>query len=213
MQRTKKARPLVAICATALLAALAVVLYALGFPLFPAAPFLQLDFSDVPALVAALVFGPIYGVAVNFIQNFIGLISGSFAAHAGMGNLMNFVVGAAFVVPYAIIMCRAASRRSQLAHTTGALANERPAKQRGMRFVQAKASVIGMLSIIIVGFGMNTIVMPLFFRFYGNMAPADIWPMVWGTIWFATALNAIKGVMLTVAGAAIMRIQKRLRLF
>ncbi|MCL2531827.1 MAG: ECF transporter S component [Oscillospiraceae bacterium] len=189
--QTKRTRPLIAICATALLAALAVVLYALGFPIFPAAPFLRLDFSDVPALVAALLFGPIYGVAVNLIQNLFGfLVLGSGAIHAGMGNLMNFVVGTAFIVPYAIIVRRARKKHGLLL-----------------------ASAMGMLSILIIGFGMNTIVMPLFFRFIVNMPPAEIWPMVWGAIWFSTALNAIKGVVLSVAGVAIMRIKKRLRLF
>ncbi|MCL2195755.1 MAG: ECF transporter S component [Oscillospiraceae bacterium] len=186
----KKHRPLLALCATALLAALAIVLYALGFPIFPAAPFLRLDFSDVPALVAALLFGPVYGVAVNFIQNLFGfLVLGSGAVHAGMGNLMNFVVGTAFIVPYAIIM-----RRSK--------------KKHGL----VLASAVGMVSIIAIGFGMNTLVMPLFFHFIVNMPPAEIWPMVWATIGFSTALNAIKGVVLSVAGVTIMRLKGRLRL-
>jgi len=189
--QSKKTRPLLAICATALLAALAVGLYALGFPIFPAAPFLRLDFSDIPALAAALLFGPIYGVAVNLIQNLFGfLVLGSGAIHAGMGNLMNFAVGVAFIVPYSIIV-RCTKKKHGL----------------------VLASVAGMLSILAVGFGMNTLVMPLFFRFIVNMPPAEIWPMVWGAIWFSTALNAIKGVVLSLAGIAIARIEKRLRLF
>jgi len=190
MQRNQKHRPLIAICATALFGALAVALYALGFPIFPAAPFLRLDFSDVPALLAALLFGPIYGVAVNLIQNLFGfLVLGSAAAHAGIGNLMNFMVGTAFIVPYALIVRHAAAKKRSL----------------------ALASLIGFMSILVIGFGMNTLVMPLFFRFYVGMPPAQIWPMVWGTIWFATALNGIKGVVLSVAGVAIARMKGRFR--
>jgi len=184
--KPRKPRPLIPIIATALLAALAAVLYALSFPIFPQAPFLQLDFSDIPALFAALAFGPAYGLAVNLIQNLIGLITGSFAAHAGFGNLMNFVVGAAFVVPYAVIMRRARKKHGQVGGKTLFL-----------------ASAVSTASIIVIGFGMNTIVLPLFFRLVIGMPPADIWAMVWSTIIFSTALNAIKGVMLSLAGAAM----------
>ena len=183
MQNSHKPRPLFPMIVTALLAAIATVLYFLGFPIFPAAPFLQLDFSDIPALLAAMVFGPVYGVAVNLIQNFIGLIAGSFAAHAGIGNLMNFAVGVAFVVPYAIIVRRAQKKHGRIGHKDVVI-----------------AGAVSMISIIVVGFGMNTIVLPLFFRFVMGMPMEEIWTMVWSTIVFSTVLNAIKGAVLTTAG-------------
>lgn len=185
-------KSLVPIIVTALLAAIAAVLYFLGFPIFPAAPFLRLDFSDIPALLAAVVLGPVYGVAVNLIQNFIGLIAGSFAAHAGMGNLMNFVVGAAFVVPYAIIVRRAQKKHSRIRCKDVIL-----------------AGVVSIVSIVVIGFGMNTIVLPLFFRFIIGMDPAEIWAMVWSTIVFSTVLNAIKGVILTTVGTILIYLPLR----
>ena len=187
-----KRKSLVPMIATALLAAIAAVLYFLGFPLFPAAPFLRLDFSDVPALLAAMVLGPVYGVAVNLIQNFIGLIAGSFAAHAGIGNLMNFAIGAAFVVPYSIIV-----RRGRKEHG------------RVERKAVILAGVVSMVSIVMVGFGMNTIVLPLFFRFVIGMPPEEIWAMVWSTIVFSTVLNAIKGVILTTVGTILVYLPLR----
>ena len=185
-------KSLVPVIVTALLAAIAAVLYFLGFPLFPAAPFLRLDFSDVPALLAAVVLGPVYGVAVNLIQNFIGLIAGSFAAHAGIGNLMNFAVGVAFVVPYAVIVRRAQAKHGRVGRKDVAL-----------------AGAVSIVSIIAVGFGMNTVVLPLFFRFIVGMPPEEIWAMVWSTIVFSTALNAIKGVILTTVGTVLIYLPLR----
>ena len=53
------------------LAAVAVVLMAIDFPLpiFPA--FLKIDLSDVPAIVGAFTLGPVAGVVVEFIKVFL----------------------------------------------------------------------------------------------------------------------------------------------
>ena len=181
----RKFRPLVPIIATALLAALAAVLYALGIPLFPPpAAHLRLDFSDVPALLAGIAFGPIYGVAVNLIQNIIGLIAGSFAAHAGLGNLMNFIVGTAFVVPYAVIIRRARRDHGRVNRKDIVL-----------------ASAAGIASIIVIGLAANIVVTPLFFRLFTPFSISLQDPETWIVFGFATILNTIKGVVLTTAGA------------
>jgi len=193
MQR--KFKPIVPMIATALLAAIAVVLYFLGFPLFPGTPaaHLKLDFTDIPALVAALFFGPVYGIAVNLIQNLIGLMSGSFAMHLGFGNIMNFTVGAAFVVPYAVIVRRARNKHG-----------------RARRKDLVLASAVSIFCIVVIGLGMNIIFTPLFFRCALDipMTVSQVWPI----LGFSTALNAIKGLVLSGSGVTILRMKKRLRL-
>lgn len=74
---------------TALFAAIAVVLYIFEFPLFPAAPFLKLDLSDLPALVATFMFGPLVGISVSALKNVLHFMLMS--QTGGIGEIANFV--------------------------------------------------------------------------------------------------------------------------
>lgn len=85
-----------------LLSAIALLLMYLEFPipfLFP--PFLQLDFSDVPALVGGFALGPVAGVFIGLIKNLFHIMTKSDTAW--VGPLANFITGTAFVVPASII--------------------------------------------------------------------------------------------------------------
>ena len=85
----------------AILSAMAVVLLYIEFPLLPATPWLKLNVSDVPTLLASFMFGPISGIVVNGVK--VGvclLIRGTSTAF--VGDLANFLVGCSFVLPAAI---------------------------------------------------------------------------------------------------------------
>lgn len=103
---------------TALLAALGLVFMYLEFPLplFPS--FLKLDISDLPALVASFFYGPGTGVLVELVKNLLHLMV---TTTAGVGELGNFLVGAAFVVPAGVLYRRdrtkAGARRGLVAGT------------------------------------------------------------------------------------------------
>lgn len=85
---------------TAVLAAAAAVLQLLEFsvPLMPL--FIKLDFSELPALIAAFAFGPLSGVAVCLIKNLVKLFT---TTTGGVGELANFLLGCAFVVPAGLV--------------------------------------------------------------------------------------------------------------
>ncbi|SHE66874.1 ECF transporter S component [Alkalibacter saccharofermentans] len=69
-------------------------------PLFPA--FLKFDLSDVPALLGGFALGPLAGTIIELIKNLLFLlIKGTMTG--GVGELANFVIGTAWVVPAAII--------------------------------------------------------------------------------------------------------------
>lgn len=93
---TKKSIPLRNLVVTAMLAALSTVLMMLSFsvPLVPS--FLKLDFSELPALLAAFTFGPVYGVLVCLVKNLVNLL---FTTTGGVGELSNFLLGTFFVFP------------------------------------------------------------------------------------------------------------------
>lgn len=96
---------------TAMLAAVATVLMFLSFsvPLMPS--FIKLDFSELPALIAAYAFGPVSGVTVCLVKNLVNLL---FTTTGGVGELSNFVLGASFVFTAGVIYKRKKSRRSAL---------------------------------------------------------------------------------------------------
>lgn len=80
-----------------ILAALSYVL--MFFPkvpgVIPTAPWLDIDFSDVPALLASVVISPLAGVFVVAIKNILHLTASS---TGGVGELSNFICGAALVL-------------------------------------------------------------------------------------------------------------------
>ncbi|MFA6308982.1 MAG: ECF transporter S component [Clostridia bacterium] len=91
----------------AVLAALAFVFMLLEFSLPVFLPFLKFDISEIPVLLAGFTLGPLAAVLVEFIKNFLHLfVSGS----GGVGELANFIMGVAFVVPASIIYRRHKSR-------------------------------------------------------------------------------------------------------
>lgn len=88
---------------TAMFAALAYVVSLLEFPLFPAAPFLKLDFSAVFIALSAFIFGPICGVATCFIKEFIAYLTKS--STGGIGEIANFIVITGYILIPSIVYC------------------------------------------------------------------------------------------------------------
>lgn len=84
----------------ALLSALATVLMALSFsvPFMPS--FIKMDFSELPALLASFSIGPGAGVLVCLVKNLINL---PLTTTGGIGELSNFLLGVAFVLPAGLI--------------------------------------------------------------------------------------------------------------
>lgn len=79
-----------------MLGAVAVLLMFLEVPLPLLPVFLKLDISDLPAVIGAFALGPGAAVWIEFIKNGIHAIN---TQTVGIGELANFLVGAAFTVP------------------------------------------------------------------------------------------------------------------
>ena len=96
---------------TAMLAAVATVLMFLDFSLPMFIPgFVKMDVSELPALLTSFSLGPVYGVAVCLIKNLLNLIF--HGSTGGIGELCNFLLGAAFVATAGIIYRRSKSRKT-----------------------------------------------------------------------------------------------------
>ena len=82
------------------MSAVAFALYYLEMPvafLFPAAPYLKIDFSDVPAIFTGVIAGPIAGVLVQLLKNIMHVSITKEPALSG--EIANFAAGVALMLP------------------------------------------------------------------------------------------------------------------
>lgn len=93
----------------ALASALGYVLMLLDISLPIAPAFIKLDFSDVPGLLLAFSYGPLAGVAVELFKNLLHLFNTS---SMGVGELSNFILGCALVIPAGLIYKRQKSKKT-----------------------------------------------------------------------------------------------------
>ncbi len=188
MKRTSSTNKMVK---TSVLSVIAFVLMLieLPVPLFPV--FLKLDLSDLPALVGGFAMGPAAGVAIELIKNFLHFITRT--STAGVGELANFIVGAAIVFPASYIY-----------------------KMKKSKTQAFKALAIGTISMAIAGGLANYfILLPFYAKIMpleiiiemGNAANAAIHDMKTLILYAIVPFNLIKG---TVISAITLLIYKKI---
>ena len=99
-KQNKKLRMFVTV---AMLISISFILMLFNFPLpwFPS--FLQIDFSDVPALIAAITMGPIAAIVVEIIKNLLDWIYSGSPTGVPVGHIANFASAMLFILPvYAV---------------------------------------------------------------------------------------------------------------
>lgn len=80
-----------------LLSVIAFLIMYIAFPLPIFPQFLTIDFSDVPAIIGALLFGPVSGMIIEAMKNLLHyLIVGSLTG-VPIGELSNFAAGTIFI--------------------------------------------------------------------------------------------------------------------
>lgn len=82
-----------------MLSTIAYVLMLLNFPIPPFPSFLLIDFSDIPALIASLVFGPVAGIFVELIKNILDYFMKGSPTGVPVGHIANFAAGIIFILP------------------------------------------------------------------------------------------------------------------
>lgn len=165
---------------TAMLAAVATVLMFLSFsvPLMPS--FIKLDFSELPALLAAFAFGPVSGAAVCLVKNLVNVL---FTTTGGVGELSNFVLGASFVFT---------------AGTVYRMRKNRAGALLGSVVGAAVMAVIGVFSNYYIVYPVYTAMMPMdvILGLYRAINPAveSLWDAL---VWFNLPFTFIKGLCST----------------
>ena len=84
----------------AMLSAVAYLLQFIEFQLPLSPSFAKFDFSEIPALIGGFAYGPVCGIAIEFIKNALQSTSTS---TGGIGELANFVIGSSLVFPAALL--------------------------------------------------------------------------------------------------------------
>lgn len=176
---------LIVIAVCAMFAAMSFVLMLLEFPVTPPAMgHLKMDFSDIPALFIGVIYGPAYAAIIELLKNVMELLVKGMGTQMGFGNLMNFIVGCAYVVPFSFVLRR---HKSEMKETKNILV----------------AAFVGIITIVVIGIGANYFVAPLFFRYFLGIEIDGA--SLWTAVLSATALNAIKGIVLSVVAFPLVK--------
>ena len=97
--------------AIAMLSSLSFVLMLLAFPLPVLPAYLKVDFSDIPALIAAITMGPVAGIVVAFLKNVLDWLFSGSPTGVPVGHIANFVTSILFVTPVYLIYRKVASSK------------------------------------------------------------------------------------------------------
>lgn len=92
----------------AILAAIAAVLFMIEIPVIL---FYKLDLSSLPVLLGAFAMGPVPGTLVLLVKALLGLLH---TTSQGVGELADFIMGFAMMLPAAIIYRRMKSRKGAI---------------------------------------------------------------------------------------------------
>ena len=92
----------------AILAAAASILFLLEIPIVA---FYKLDLSNIPVLLGAFSMGTVPGLIILGLKSAIGLLHSS---SAGVGELADFIMGAALLIPASLIYHRNKTRKNAL---------------------------------------------------------------------------------------------------
>jgi len=125
------------------LSALASAIMFIETPLPFMPPFLKLDLSEIIVLLGAFALGPLAGMTIELVKNMVHL---PFTITGGVGELANFIVGCALVVPAAWIYKRNKSIKTAI-----------------------KGLIIGSLSMVVLASLVNYFVMiPLYVEIFAK---------------------------------------------
>ena len=92
----------------AILAAIASILFLLELPIVA---FYKLDLSNIPVLLGTFSMGAVPGLIILGLKSAIGLLHSS---SAGVGELADFIMGAALIIPAAVIYHRNKTRKNAI---------------------------------------------------------------------------------------------------
>lgn len=173
----------------AMLGAVGALLMLWELPLtFVAPSFYKLDFSEVPVLIGTFALGPVAGVLTETVKILIKLVIKP-TTTGGVGELANFIIGCAMVLPAGLLYLRNKTRKTAY-FSLG----------------------LGTLTMTAVGVVVNaTVLLPFYSKFMPLeqivAAGSAIFPAVnsvWSfALWCVAPFNLIKGIAVSLLTALL----------
>lgn len=182
--KKKSLSTLIKFVTAAMLSAVAFVLYLWEIPFFPSTAHLKFDLSNIPVLTGGIVLGTPYAVIIALVKNLLELLTRGLGTQMGFGNLMDFVSCCLFVVPFCLIYKKLSK-----------------SKERNKLLAVIIADIVSLFSVVVLGIGANYLIDPAFFKYFMGVTLTS--ETLWPAILSATALNALKGAMLTIVSFPI----------
>lgn len=94
-----------------MLSAISVVVMLFEIPLFFAPSFYKIDLSEVVVLIGTFSLGIVPGITIEFIKVLLNLLLNG-TITGGIGELANFIIGCAFLVPAGLFYRHRSTRKS-----------------------------------------------------------------------------------------------------
>ena len=172
--------------------------------------FLEIEFSDIPAVIAALQYGPLAGVVVELIKNLIKAITAS--TTSGIGELANFLISIAYIIPVGLLYKIRKAKNAKKESSAAAIGNWKNS------IYLIAAFVIGTICMVAAGASLNYFFMiPLYAKLFGGMeiivgAAAGTIPAIkdLGSLVLLgiTPFNVMKGIAMSIIGYYTFRLLK-----
>lgn len=169
---SKKNKKIFDLTIVGLMTAIATVIY-MGpeIPIVPGVDYMKIDFSDVPAILTGVIFGPVQGILVEVFKNIIHLTR---TTTFGIGEIMNIVIGSSMILSMSLSvkLFKKIFKSNKL--------------NLKIYFI---SSAITIVVAIVTGWIANLVFTPIFYNIMGI-------PLVTETylagVWGSTTLNSIK---------------------
>lgn len=158
-----------------LMTAIATVIYMVfpEVPIVPGVDYMKVDFSDFPAILTGVIFGPVQGILVEIFKNIIHLTR---TTTFGIGEIMNIVIGSSMILSmsYSVKTFKKIFKSNKI--------------NLKIYFI---SSAITIIIAIVMGWIANLVFTPIFYNIMGI-------PLVTETylagVWGSTTLNSIKAI-------------------
>ncbi|WP_332649304.1 ECF transporter S component [Lysinibacillus sp. 54212] len=176
---SKQNKRLRAFVTIAMLSSISFVLMLFNFPLPGFPSFLQIDFSDVPALIATLTMGPLAGITVELIKNILDWVFSGSPTGMPVGHIANFATGILFIFPVYFIY---------------------------KKFTSITGLIVGLVAAtVVMSVGMAFLNFVAFLPMYGYFMNFYVEDMLGTAVMAILPFNLIKGVMLIVIVTVLFR--------
>ncbi len=156
-----------------LMTAIATVIYMVfpEVPIIPGVDYMKVDFSDFPAILTGVIFGPLQGILVEVFKNVIHLTR---TTTSGIGEIMNVAIGCSMILSMSLSI---------------KLFKKILKSNKITIKIYFISSIITVAVAVVMGWIANMVFTPIYFNIIGIPLFSESY---WAGVWGSTTLNSVK---------------------